>query len=1477
MLDGSEPDFLELLAAEEEQMEDTPHCEIRAGPAVPDNTGPKGPPPPRPIHEVRDPPRGEDGNQAGSSRDDSRDARPLPDAGAKVAVGEDRGPPSSSSTSSSEPEGSVSGNSLTWSETSLVLEGPSLEQAGSQLVSTYRSQATGKRSSALPAYAYMENIYAGDLPDATNEYPGPHAHMARALPGELTSDPQEGDLLCPRQGSIVDPRQCRLRAHSSLNQGTWYKGVCGPNRLLGAGRCSGILFLLRRQKFKDPRFLEILPGVYQHVWRSGLTSARNLELRRGLLDQLDKTLLTIPRRHHLALCGDFNSAIRPEHPIVGSSVPLAETPPDSDLTALLHKHSLCVLNTWHARPSTTYFSPTGATQIDYVIARQQAACLQAKRAFPDHAFPVGGHRLTGHYPVRAQLPMQSYHRTSVQDPAAGAQLDLPALQQAIQQASPAALDMQARIASRLQQVDTCQLTSAHRHINRILLEEAQHAFPPQPKPDVRVSAHPAFRVTARSVWHLYRQFKRPNVCALHTIFSKWRLAAQFARASQILRRQSAALKRQYFESQVELAEQAASRGDQRGLFLIVRRLSPKTRKLASRLRGADGCLLSAQEELQHITAYGNQTFAAKLDNYPIAPLAQDIHISDQDLEVELSKLGLAKAVPKHIAPAAIWKLCSADLSHVLGKALRAHLLCGRDGHLDEDWKNCYIVWIPKPGKPAGDVSVLRPIGLSSPASKALAGSIRHHLLRHLEPLMQMLPQFAYARNRGTADALVRAHAHFDQVATLLRNTQCTRFQQQAGRKHRLCIGGLCLSLDLSKAFDGVTRAHIYASMSARGVPPEVITLVQQLHNGAQYIYQTGSHRSSTTTTNGIKQGCVIAPYLWNYFSLTFLLLLQQQRSVEWIQQVLSLFADDVWGSWEIHSADDLAGAIQDVSLVLEILETLEMTINYSKTVILLRLSGKDASQLKRQHTFMKAGQLHLRLTVHGRDCGLPIKDQHEYLGTVVTYRHRHQRNMQHRLKASGARYQGLRKLLNGSHHLTEAYRLRLWQACVCTSALYAHHVVGLTSGSLRSLTVTLTRHLRAILRIPAHLTHISTGDVWQRANLPMPGWTVQQTQSRYLGQLEHRAVHSSDITTSDAALAHVRRQAQALEVVLLDAAASLAKTPPRELTVSCPYCSEVFPTENAMRVHCMPACQLCNRQFWRMYNSPDFAFNEEAEIFANCWHSPPEFLMTSDGRSQKRHRPDQAQPWPGRSPPLQPHPGNPYRGHPFGPRHHQQDPVRLLTKVVLQQEQVISRLRHEKGFVLFMRQGEDGTLGSLMRVAKEWNAKKAQDHQALHSPLRTVLLSSMVKELLNRAQQAVATEENRAKMIAAEWLTASSEWNYRTWNRSEKRLIVDGSKTPLQHAEIVRILNYLLEHLTGEAIQRFGSTVTLPKLEQQGAQMATFALEVSLRGQTAAELYQHFERLCGNSIMSLIGVSMKKDTMPQTPAAKQLANLYYHK
>ncbi|CAE7340957.1 jockey\pol, partial [Symbiodinium sp. CCMP2456] len=829
-------------------------------------------------------------------------------------------------------------------------------------------------------------------------------------------------------------------------------------------------------------------------------------------------------------------------------------------------------------------------------------------------------------------------------------------------------------------VDASVLSTAHQHVNRILLEETCTLFPAQPAPDHRVSAQPAFRVTARAVWGLYHAFKRSGVCTFRNIFAKWRLATQFARASKALRQSSQQLKKQFFQGQVEDAELAASRGDQRGLHLIVRRLSPRTRQLAGRLRDDSGRLLTRDEELEAIIQYGNATFAKHHDDHPILPLAQDVVIPAADLAAELSKLGLAKAVPKHIAPSAVWKLCSSDLGEVLSHALSRHLRRGTSAPLDTDWK--------------------------------------------------------------------------------------------AGQKTRGCAGGISLSLDLSKAFDGVTRSHIY----------------------------------------------------------------QEMKDLSWIQRVLSLFADDAWGAWVIASAADFQQALADITLILETLESLHMIVNFDKTAILLHLVGKESKKLRRNHTFMKAGQLHLRLWVHGREQTIPIRDQHVYLGTIVTYHSRLDRNMEHRIKAARANYQGLRKLLNGAHALDTDHRIRLWKACVCSSVMYSQHVVGVTAKTLKRLTTVLTRHLRAILRVPAHLTHITNQAVWHQAGQPMPGWTVQCALLQHQAKLQHTAASRTDITSTPQALAHVDVLAGRLEALLLEAAQTLAteavsapsirdsmiRAPPSEAHVPAPIKPPptaglaVFAEENVMHLPLIKRqaflaslgnwekwlsvpelrqelknyCAICHmwvadyrhmKQHYNrihgpnnptlyfpgpwtsvppskviyagtarafgaaiasaMYGDPltmDAFAHEEAEIFANLWTGPEPYL--EDGRSQKRQRPEQHR-WsmPPAQRPSQPH----HRGGPppSRPMHPLQNHINLLGRVVLQQEDIISRLRNDKNFVLFLRNDANGTLGTLMRISRDWKAKKSLEPEQLKSPLRTVLIACMIRELMNLAQQAVATEE----------------------------------------------------------------------------------------------------------------------------------------
>ncbi|OLQ10177.1 RNA-directed DNA polymerase from mobile element jockey [Symbiodinium microadriaticum] len=1340
--------------------------------------------------------------------------------------------------------------SLTWSETSLVLEDDDLRAAVDRLHTLYRQAEARQRLTGDRLRTWQ-----------TYEFEAIHNRMD-LVPSTLLSH-----SLLPKVTEASSSRQ-------------------SPD---GHGRSAGLLCLLHRHTFQELR---------DAIWHS-----------------LDQTVQRVPARHSLLICGDFNSTLGPHSPIAGPSATRCADNHDAELTAVMRRQALTT-NTWHCRNSTTYFAPSGASQIDFILMRQLAATHRAKHTHPLTSFPVGATRLTGHHPLQAQLPIQPFYH---QRPSAAqtSAHNSTALQQAVRHASPEAQELRSSVAARLREVDVSNLLSAHAHVNRILLEETRRLFPPASRPDHRISAQPGYRTLARSVWAIYRRLKHQGVCTFRNIFAKWRLAAQFARASHQLRQQSKVFKKQYYELQVDEAEAAAARGDQRCLHLIVRKLSPKTRHIASRLRGPDGALLSKEAELQSIVQHSKTTFAVHSDDTPLLPLAADYPVESAAISAELQKLGLAKAVPKHVAPSATWKLCASSLGEVLSSALSQHFKQGHSARLEADWKDSYVVWIPKPNKPPVNVASLRPIGLTSPASKALAGSLRTPLLDHLQSRLKVLPQFAYAQQRGTADAVAKAHQHFHEVDGLLQRTKANRFQQQAGLRHRKCAGGLSLSLDLSRAFDGVTRSHIYQAMQAQGVPPDVITIVQQLHKDAQYKFQVSDIKGSTVSTNGIKQGCVIAPYLWNYFTLAFLAILESHRDLDWLQRVLSLFADDVWGAWLITSKSDLETALADVSLILSTLENLNMTINYSKTAILLKLAGKDASRIRRAHTFMKAGQLHLKLTVNDRECSIPIKEQHEYLGTIVTYSNRLERNMTHRIKACQLRYQGLRKLLNGSHHLSTQHRIRLWRACVCTSVLYSQHIVGVTWHTLQRLTTLLTRHLRAIMRIPAHLTHISNHAVWTRAQLPMPGWQLQHSLHMHQQKLLAKQATQPDITTTPKALEFLRQQVLSLETILLKAAQHLVDEPSTLPLVTCPKCDQAFTTENAMRIHCslqhkhlpqvqtkiattfdpavhsqagMPECRLCRRQFFRWTHlkqhiessacqmlggashvrspMPDAipaaikepptashpifegensmhlplvqrraflenhqntekwlavpavrqelmrctqidttgALNEEAEIFAGYWDSPPDefYLSETAPRSQKRQKPEPDR-W--NFPPRR------YNNHPSYPMQHSyrdprqlphqghRDQLDLLSKVVLKQEEIISRLRHEKIFVLFMKNETHGSLGTLMKIAKDWRNKKNLDAGTLQSPLRTVLLASMLQEVMNLAQQAVATTEAKQTHVQSEWLTAESAWNYRVWNHTEKRLQTDTNRAPLQHEEAIRLLTFLIKNLKGEAIQ----------------------------------------------------------------------------
>ena len=74
-------------------------------------------------------------------------------------------------------------------------------------------------------------------------------------------------------------------------------------------------------------------------------------------------------------------------------------------------------------------------------------------------------------------------------------------------------------------------------------------------------------------------------------------------------------------------------------------------------------------------------------------------------------------------------------------------------------------------------------------------------------------------------------------------------------------------VDLTKAFDTVSREGLWKIMGKFGCPPKFTNIVRQLHDGMMAkVMANGEESRSFPVTNGVKQGCVLAPTL---FSMVF--------------------------------------------------------------------------------------------------------------------------------------------------------------------------------------------------------------------------------------------------------------------------------------------------------------------------------------------------------------------------------------------------------------------------------------------------------------------------------------------------------------------------------------------------------------------------------------------------------------------------------
>ena len=91
-------------------------------------------------------------------------------------------------------------------------------------------------------------------------------------------------------------------------------------------------------------------------------------------------------------------------------------------------------------------------------------------------------------------------------------------------------------------------------------------------------------------------------------------------------------------------------------------------------------------------------------------------------------------------------------------------------------------------------------------------------------------------------------------------------------------------VDLTKVFDTVSRDGLWKILPKYGCPEKIISIVQQFHDGMRaHVQDNGDTLEALVITNGVKQGCILAPILfylmfWLCYRMHFITLRTESAS-----------------------------------------------------------------------------------------------------------------------------------------------------------------------------------------------------------------------------------------------------------------------------------------------------------------------------------------------------------------------------------------------------------------------------------------------------------------------------------------------------------------------------------------------------------------------------------------------------------------------
>ena len=852
-------------------------------------------------------------------------------------------------------------------------------------------------------------------------------------------------------------------------------------------------------------------GFYQYVHRDD-----NRVLRQQLLTQLKDYLVHLPKRNTLILAGDFNTSMTTLPGFVASSTfqwkgghtQGAQHSDTSDLMQVLQQHGLVALNTWNGTHGPTFVGPQHVSRIDFLLTRRHSADHAAKKVRQVTDFPMLLDQ--GHVPLLTSMPkswVPYKDRTSDFRFTLRHRLLTRMLRQTDDPLWRSWVDRSTARLTNLMQQDVFWSATPETQLaklNETLKTDCASIFAQAPLLLAPLSGPDPFQHHVECKWTHWKLSRAQTASDLRSCFLSWRHWTSFLRLDREQQRVARRRKRAKIEHLMDQAATAAEAKDPQQLFHLVDKLAPKARGRRIQLRTRDNKLASPSEQFSILSGY----VQAKWQSHSWTPPPPrdfpppGVPFSMDDFVAELGKLPPTKAVASPFAPAIAWREHATTIGPVIYENLQ-WLWCQSPPQIPRDWKQGWLTFLPKPGKPTDKPDLLRPIALLNPVGKAALRLITREAMAYTLPNLVQAPQFAFWPGRSTTDAIARVMDHNRGVNGLLLAQSNKILLQHSGQQRLACSGGIQVFLDLTQAFDCVPRDRLNNAILALLPRADLASLLLEWHHDTSYHISHLNFEDELATNLGVRQGCPSAPLLWTLF--LHHCMTEFDPSWQWLCDHLTLFADDMQLSQLVHDENDVLTFLTKLGQFFDHLKACGLRLSAEKSVALLSLTGEAASKL--QAKIVERSEQGVFLVVPTQTMGkirIRLCKQANYLGVIVAYHQSSTLTMAHRLQAAKRNYGRMKHLFSRSSKLNLQTRSKLWHAVILPMMTYGIFGVGMTLPDFLKLQTMWIEQLRSVAHNHSHLTKLSHTDFLATFGWQPPATVLLKALHQFRQRLQWR-------------------------------------------------------------------------------------------------------------------------------------------------------------------------------------------------------------------------------------------------------------------------------------------------------------------------------------------------------------------------------------